>query len=310
MNSRTPIKALLNEHVGGFERARSKRIIHASDLTKEDLEYCPREHILMKLERVEQKDPYVNTALRVTWDDGVDKQARVNNQYLKDFMVGDWICRSCGKLYEWRKGPPPRHGECRCPNGSLWEYSEVVFRHKKNKASGSVDALVDIGKAKLRACEVKIMATSMFPPKLPLAEHTLRTRLYLWLIANSDHPRKNRINTRKASVLYLCRGHGKKDEDGVVSPFREFTVERNDSDIKHLGAKAMALTKARTNTRKFMPFGVCPTSDCGRAKACRVSKPCFSGDYKGNLTWMDDGSPVHAKAKWVAKSGSVSKNCN
>ena len=305
--SLTPVTTLLEAHVGGYEPARSKKIIHASDLTKEDPEYCPREHHLMQQERIKQAQPYIDTLLRITFDDGVEKQSRVNNVYLKNYMVGYWRCKVCKGLSKWRKGPPPVDaGECACiANPASWVYEEPVFVHPTNKTSGSVDALIDIGKKKLWACELKIMATSMFPPKLALSEHTLRSRLYLKLIAESNHPHRKVINTKKMSVLYMCRGHGKKDPDrGELTPFKEFIIERDDTEIEEIFNKAMALTLVRKN-KKMIPYGVCASSFDNRAKQCKASKACFSGKYPPKVTWEVDGAPEHPPAKHCIRKGKV-----
>lgn len=305
----TPVKSLLESQVGGYERARSKKVIHASDLTRIDPEYCPREQYLMVAERVEQAKPYVGTAMRITFDDGVSKQWRVNNVYLRDRMVGQWCCRVCKVVSKWRKGPPSysTNNECDCTdNKSIWEYKEPLFVHSDNGTTGSVDSLIDIGRNKLHMCELKIMATSLFPPKMPLAEHTLRTRLYLRLIEESNHPYRTHINTKMASVLYMCRGHGRKDKSGAVTPFAEFVVKRKDIDVDTPFSKAMAVMLSRKD-KKMIPCGVCASPFDTRAKSCRVKKQCWSGRYKPRITWLEDGVPAVPSVKYVAGSDGYEK---
>lgn len=298
--NKKPIKALLNACVGGYESARSKKQIHASDLTK-DKEYCPREHRLMELLEVKYQNQYISTALRVTFDDGVDKQRRINNDYLKDRMVGPWLCIRCGTEIPWEKGSvlekeTKGKGYCHADMDCVWEYKEPFFKHPSG-AQGSVDALVDVGKDKLRLLEVKIMGNSMFPPAAPLAEHKWRTALYLRIIAESDHPHKDEINTDEASVLYVLRGHGRKDENGEISPFREFTVKRDDALVEQEIRKAQTLTYSRIQKPNVIPCGVCVHSMGPRAIACKVSKQCFSGDYPGNVTW---DAKKHPEAMMIA----------
>jgi len=272
------IKGLIHREVGGFEPARSKKEIHASDLTK-DVEYCPREVRLMELLDKKQKEQWIPAVLRMTFDDGHAKQHIINNNYLRKFMAGDWVCAWCG--HEWWA-----LGRTDCPKGgcsSVWvDYMEPFFKDPISEAQGSVDGLVQLpGKKKLRMMESKIMATSMFKDlKAPLAEHKLRTMFYLALIARSDHPHKNEIDTSKASVLYCLRGHGMKDENGEISPFKEFVVKRNDDAVEYLFKKATELTLARGGGP--LPTQICPHQMCSRAEKCLVSKECF-----GNVSSLE-----------------------
>lgn len=267
------VKDLIHREVGGYEPARRRVEIHASDLTK-DLEYCPREVRLMELMDKKQKDEWIPGNLRLTWDEGVMKQYQLNNVYLKDFMVGQWECL-CGCVSDWRVGSPEMCTKCLQEND--WEYQEPFFIDPISEAQGSVDSLIKLpGHKKLRMTEVKIMATSMFKTlKAPLAEHKLRTLLYLALIARSEHEHKNEIDTHKASILYWLRGHGVKDENGEISPFKEFVIKRDDDAVGHLFEKARALTVSRGCST--LPGQICIHQMCPRAEKCPVSRECFAG---------------------------------
>ena len=266
------VKDLIQREVGGYEKARSGEQIHASDLTN-DVEYCPRQIRLMELLKKKPKDRWIPSVLRMTFDDGTAKQWQINNVYLRKYMVGDWLCTWCG--HEWWG-----LGRVDCPKGgcsSKWvTYDEPFFKDPISEAQGSIDGLVKFpGAEKFRMVEMKIMATSMFKNlKAPLAEHKLRTLLYLALISRSDHPHKNEIDTSKASVLYCLRGHGMKDEVGEISPFKEFVVKRNDDAIEYLFDKALELTLARGGGP--LPKQICPHQMCPRAEKCPVSKECFA----------------------------------
>jgi hypothetical protein len=262
------VKGLLHREVGGFEPARSKAEIHASDLTN-DVEYCPRQIRLMEKLGKKHRDPWVPMTMRLTWDEGVRKQAALNNLYLAKFMAGHWDTPSKQFLGPWSVGPPD--------NEQDWRYVEPFFKDPISEAQGSVDALIRLPEQeKLRVAEVKIIATSMYPKLLaPLAEHKLRTQFYLSLIARSEHPHKDEIDFQKASVLYWLRGHGMKDEHGEITPFKEFIVKRDDDAVEYLFSKALALTLSRGNDCA-MPSQICPHQMCSRAEKCPVAKECFS----------------------------------
>lgn len=286
------IKDLLNSAIGGFETARSAAKLHASMLTNTEKEYCPREAALLLTLKKKSKDQFIGVPMRTTFDEGNDKQWRLNNDWLRDRMVGDWACTSCGATKKFCKAPK---GVCdkqgiRCN----WEYQEVRFDHPVTMATGGLDALVDVGLTKLRLVECKIMDKDMFRElKAPLAEHRTRTQLYLRLIEESTGPMKEHVDTERATILYILRGFGLKDEDGDISPFREYLVERDDSVTETPIGKAHALTHFRVWPDKGFPGGVCSDTFCKRAKSCSVSAECFSGQYPAAVTWTSGGKPVH-----------------
>lgn len=260
------VKGLIHHEVGGFEDARDQKEIHASELTK-DSEYCPRQVRFMELMDKKHRDHWINMPLRITFDEGRDKQFRLNNDYLRKQMVGYWFDTFItGSPEIWSVGQP----------SSMHQYVEPFFIDPISEAQGSIDGLVKLPEQeKLRVIEVKIMATSMFrDQKAPLGEHKLRTQLYLSLIARSDHPHKNEIDWQKASVIYWLRGYGFKDENGEISPFKEFIVKRDDDAVEYLFEKAKALTLARGGGP--LPDKICNHQMCPRAEKCPVSKECFS----------------------------------
>jgi len=268
----TPVKSLINRSVGGYEKARGRDTIHASDLTK-DVEYCPREVRLTETLKFKLPDQYIPTNLRITFDEGNDKQARLNNDYLRDNMWGDWVSH-CGQEFPW--GPYP--GNIPQHANAAWTYEEARFTHPSG-ASGGQDGYIHGLGEKLRMIEVKIMATSLFKPlKAPKAEHELRTQLYLRLVAESGDPRAKDVNTDEASIIYMLRGHGIKDENGEISPFKEFIVERNDARVQYLFDKAQEVTDSR-KAGTIPSTKICDSTLCPRAKECPVRAQCFSGDY-------------------------------
>ena len=290
------IKDLLHSKVGGSEPARGQDTIHASDLTKQNNQwgvgYCPREVRLREVVPNAPKRPpqFHPVATYVTFNEGRDKQKRLNEDWLVDIMWGNWGCLSCGLTKEFCKKPDNDGGyEC----NHVWEYEEPRIIDHVTGASGGIDAVVDVGKKKLHIIEVKIMKSDDFKALLaPLSEHRVRTKLYLRLIAGSRQPFAKKIETDYAHILYIMRGHGVKQDDGRISPFKEFIVERNDSEVQHYLGMAHALTLSRQDDKIF-PAGVCKTQMEPRALKCPFSKACFSSKYTGNISWMNEGIPVH-----------------
>jgi len=275
------IKSLINGNVGGFSKPRSKVHIHASDLTKE-IEYCPREVRLMELLKKKYKDEWIPTELQITFDDGNDKQSRINNIYLDKYMLGPWRCASCGQTNKWHEGKPEEFC-CKIPN---WLYEEPHLVDEYSGTQGAVDGIIKFpGLTLARMMENKIMAVEMFKKlKAPLAEHKLRTQLYLYLLDVSGVGEKRQIDTKIGHVFYCMRGHGAKDDTGSISPFKEYTVERNDDNIKPLIKKARQLTVSRISAN-MIPPPVCINAMCSRAGKCKVSKECFSG-YAENDAYL------------------------
>jgi hypothetical protein len=276
-NKNHSVKELLLKSVGGSESARSPKELHASDLTRQDPTFCPREVALHRVENVPRKDQWVQHAMRVTWDEGRDKQWRVNNDYLRPYMVGPWHCTRCGDDVEW--GGLPSADGCKSPRGQhAWEYEEPVFHHPSG-FSGSLDGLVRFSSAVIRPLEVKIIKGDDFKTlKAPLAEHRVRTQLYLRLVAESTHPRTAEISTDCAHVLYIMRGHGAKDEEGTITPFKEFVVKRDDTVVD----KYVWMSES---IKAGMPEGTCASMMDPRAKKCLVAKHCFSGKHPPTSFW-------------------------
>lgn len=289
------IKDLLHAKVGGSEPARGQVTIHASDLTKETNQwgvgYCPREVRLRELIPDAKKRPpqFLPVATYVTFNEGRDKQKRLNEDWLVDIMYGDWHCLACGEKHEFCKRPESSGGD----HLHVWQYEEPRIVDWVSKSTGGIDAVVDVGLDKLHLIECKIMKSDDFKTLLaPLSEHRVRTRLYLRQVAGSRQKFAKKIETDYAHILYIMRGHGIKQEDGRISPFKEFIVERDDTEVQHFIGMAHALTLSRQDDKLF-PAGVCKTQMDSRAVKCPFSKECFSTKYTGNLTWYKQGVPVH-----------------
>jgi len=291
------IKDLLHDRVGGKFPQRSHKIVHASDLTKDDKAFCPREFALLDITGKKPKPEWIETALQVTFDMGRDMQRRFNEDWLQSEMYGDWVCNSCGAatgICQKPKGHCGRSG-IRCQ----WEYHEARFTSEVSGVSCGLDALVFVGEPKLRIVEYKTIARPLFDTlKTAFAEHRLRSQLYLKLIAESGDARADQINLDVVHIVYHIKGYGKKDTKGRMSPWKEYLIKRNDEAVKDLENPVLALNAWRAEQLK-LPLGVCPTSFCQRAKVCPVVKECFSGKYVGTLTWQENGIAKHTGKQCV-----------
>lgn len=271
------VRRLLDERLGGHEQPRSfGKYLHASELTREE-EFCPRMVRLMDVLSVRRRPVYVPPELRATYDDGRDKQDRLTNVWLRDVARGVWRCGACGA--ESAFGRAPDGGRCSFgdhPIACAWRYREPVAVDRENGIRGGIDLVLDTGEAMLRPVEVKIMTQSQFKTlRAPLWEHRLRTNLYLRLIAASDFLRTV-VSSAEATVIYLCRGYGTQQDDGEVSPFKEFAVRRDDGETDELVARAQ-LVRVSREAGTVPDERVCSTSVCSRARQCPVRKQCFSG---------------------------------
>jgi len=271
------IKRMIHALVGGMEDARSNKKIHASDLTNEDREFCPRERVLVSKLDLKPKPRMISAPMRMTFDLGWATQQVLNDKWLRDRMVGSWKCQSCSATRAFT--PFPKDGCNNIKAWCNWKYQEMVFIHQDIPMfSGSIDAFVDVGQPKLHMVEVKIMDKDYFKAlKAPLSEHKLRTNLYLRLIAESTTSFKEFIDTSVATVLYVMRGFGSKGDDGEISPLKEFHVKRNDADTDHL--IKLAADAAKGLEGGDIPDGICHSMTCPRASKCPVASECFSGKW-------------------------------
>ncbi|HEY0817229.1 MAG TPA: hypothetical protein VGD46_00525 [Rhizobacter sp.] len=304
------IKRLLHSLVGGFELPRSKKTIHASELTKQEVEFCPRKYILLDEYDVKEKTAHIDTAQEITYAEGRMKQALFNEVWLRDRMWGGWRCRACKKAVEFDSyaGAMAKLNTSK-DHTCILEYVEMRCTDPVAGHSGGIDALVRTREGeKLRLVECKIMGTDQFKGlKGPLGEHKARTQLYLRTLAKSTQPWAKQVSTEEASVLYMMRGHGMKDENGDMSPFKEYTVRRDHKGVAEYVARAHAVTLARREPERGAPCGVCKTMMTPQAQACPVAKQCFGSKHPATITWMRDGKPAHTlpSIEWIADGSQV-----
>lgn len=280
--NKTIVTDLIEAVAGGFTPARPYLGLHASDVTKES--FCERKFTLMHSLNIARKDEYLPFTLKMTFDEGNDKQSRINNDYLKNHMLGFWECPSCHTVSDFGGYT----GNCYVCHMSP-RYKEPYLRHTKSLLQGSIDGVVKTNKAGTKGfpIEVKIMALSQFAKlKAPLAEHRTRCKIYLHLIANSIQEYSSNISSEKCHIIYVLRGHGKKDvTTGSISPLREYVIERDDEEIQPYLDKAHRITGCVSYNKSTLeipdiihaPDGICSSPSDACAKQCEVKDACFSG---------------------------------
>lgn len=305
LKKQVSIKDMIHTRLAGWEKPRSHKVLHASDLMK-DLEFCPREHAFLSMGLAKKRDSFIGTALRVTFDHGRDMENRVRNDWLRDVMVGDWECVVCGAIHpQFGKVPKVK---CSC-GYTKWTYVEPRFTSTHSAISGGIDGLVDVGGTKSWILEIKSMDKDMFKDlKAPLAEHRFRTSLYMKLAAESDLPHSDRVNIHEASILYVSKSFGFKDEtmkakgisDSPFSPFKEYIVQRDDNLVATPVNKAYAYTYWRLHSDELgLPCGVCANGLQARAQKCTAVSQCFSGSFPHRYTWRENGEQRHSGKELV-----------
>jgi len=224
----------------------------------------------------------IDAPMQITFHEGKDKQHRLNNSWLRDRMVGNWGCPHCGKVHEFCRAPV----YCtQCLSKNL-QYQEVVFYHPTG-AQGSLDAIIDVGKPLLRLVEFKILGTKDWEPlKAPLGEHRMRSKLYLEIIKDSNHPQKHLIDLTRIHVLYCLRGYGRLDPvKKRISPFKEYVIQEDPDGVAEYFRMAMAVTASKNADWHLFPEGICATIMDKRCHSCSVQKECFSGHYPATYLW-------------------------
>ena len=266
---------LLIKRMGKYYPERSHHTVHASDVTKET--FCARQYRLLDITGKTRPDRYLAPALRATFDMGKDVADRICNDWLGEDAVGHWHCRVCGKEERFTNKPGPGCGQLLPCD---WKYKEVHFTHAPSKISGSIDLLLNLGGSKATVNELKIIKPEDFADiKAPLGEHRVRTQLYLRIVAESNSPYKPFVDTEHAKIVYVSRGYGKKNENvGMIVPFKEFDVERNDAAVQPYIDRGMTVAVAR-EAGSVPTHKICPTVLCPTAKTCPVKMECWSGEY-------------------------------
>lgn len=269
---------LLKSNMEGLQADRGHERVHASDITKPH--FCPREVLLLDTLKKNRPPRWVDAALRATFDVGNVTADLVREKWLGKDVFGDWSCRICGLFVGFARKPDALYLSTTPCSKHDWRYCEMRFESPLG-FEGSLDAVVDLGLPKLTLVEIKIIKPEEFEKlTAPLAEHRVRTNLYMRMVesASSD----GRIDCQSAKVLYVSRGYGKKHPHHGVMPFREFDVARCDADLDAPLKRAAAVRDGRK--LNVLPERVCAVSYQPEAKSCSVVNECFSGKFHGNST--------------------------
>ena len=285
------LKFLLHEHLHVRDPHRGVKTVHASELTHDEREFCPRFYALADVTKAKLPDRWLSTSESVTFAMGKWLQDQVVHWFAEmGRAVGHWVCVSCNQLHEFQLRPV----KCKSCGSRVFKPEEVRFVSAKSGASCGVDMLINTGKPLLVPVEIKTMDKDVFKALVaPLAEHRLRTTLYLRIIAESGHHWANRVDTSMAHVLYVSKGgFGCADPQLKTwdiyehfSPFKSYEVPRNDKLAEPQSRLARVVKQFREG-KVGMPAGVCPTAMTKRAKICPLCKACFAGDYPPVHHWQ------------------------
>ena len=283
------LRYLLHTHLNGPEQGRSLARVHASALTKEE-GFCPRLYALADVTKAKPRDEWLTTSENVTYRMGRDQQdALVHDFADMGKAVGHWACRGCSRLYEFQ-ARPLKCETCFC---KAFKPEEVRFVSDVTSASCGIDMLVNLGDPRLTAVELKTMGKEQFKGLLaPLAEHRVRTNLYLRIIRESSQPWAKYVDTNRAIVLYVEKGGFGVQDDQLktwglkegFSPFKEYEIKRIDKDTDDYALRAKVVKDFRAGT-VGMPVGICPSALTKRAVYCQLKNACFSGTYPPEHVW-------------------------
>lgn len=272
----------LHRHVAGGRPGRALKRIHASDVTEKN--WCPRRHALYLATETNPPDEFLGTSRNLAYEVS-SAMARTVIRWAADAGIarGDWSCLRCGKMSNY--GPRPI--TCDCGADRFW-YHEHRFRSAVSGISGGMDLGVALPHlTKHRIVELKAYADDGFKKmKKPMPEHLKRTNLYLRLIEESDDPVRHQIDTKKAIILYMTKGgFGVKKQiaewgirDIPWSPFKEFTISRDDEETEEMSVRATSLTEWMAGGETF-PGGICKSNLDSIAQKCPMHEVCFSGKF-------------------------------
>ncbi len=284
------LKFMLHNHLTGAQPGRPLKTVHASALTKPE-GLCPRYYALHDVMKLKVKNEYLTTADELTYRTGREMQDAVVHWFADmGRCVGHWVCMACKHEHTFQKRPD-KCVNCGC---RAFKPEEVRFESAITGASCGVDMLVTMGDQKLVPVELKTMLKDQFKPLIaPLAEHKVRTNFYLRIIAESSHSWATLVDTKKAKVLYICKGGYCEDPDlgkwglsDKYSPFKEYEITRDDSKTETYANRARVVKDFRDG-KIGMPVGLCPTALFKRAQTCSVKKECWSGEHPPTHNWGD-----------------------
>ena len=260
--------------------------IHASDVTNE--EWCHRRHALLWYNKMQGEGSFVGTATDLVWAQGRNLANYVIHKLKTvDIAIGDWRCANCGAMIRYSKHP----GYCRSCTCKSFLYEEVRVTSPISGVSCGLDLIVDLpARKKNLLVEIKTIDKVKFQGlKAPLAEHRVRTQIYLRSVAESVEKHAEFIETEEARILYISKGgYGEKSKkpkewglkDQAYTPFKEFVVQRDDESVESYMKNPKELYEFQTKVAGW-PQRPCATAYSNRAQGCEVKDLCFSGSEPG-----------------------------
>ncbi len=260
--------------------------LHASDVTKDD--FCPRYFALCDILGHIPKPRNSATCEQVVFAQGRMHATMLISWFAEAGLAwGNWGCLSCGNIVKHCRRPP------KCPvqkcRGRLFRYIEMRITSKKTGIGCGIDLFVALpGYDLLIVVELKSYDKEKFLSlKMPLAEHRVRTSLYLKCLEECEEEFVQGVDVNEARILYVSKGgYGAKTtvpnkdwglRDRAWSPFKEFTIKRDDTMTEDYVERAAPIHEFRTTG--IMPCGVCPHAMATRAEGCELRPNCFSGKY-------------------------------
>lgn len=271
----------LHKQIRNTKPGRDLKNLHASDMTKG---FCPRERQIINLKEMGPKDEWNQASLQMVYDLGNAVERIVIHHASEACLAyGDWRCDQCNRIHAWCERPT-RCNDCDCARLS---YHGRRFYSAASGISCGIDLLVRGFGPKLRVVEIKSVQKDDFRKLVaPLAEHKIRTNLYMRIVSESGDPDAQLIDTEQAFVMYVDKG-GYGILDGEVakwklgdrgySPFKEFVVKRDDAQTDGMCERAATYRKAIFD--KVICAGICVGPTDAPAKSCRVAQDCFSNKF-------------------------------
>lgn len=270
----------LHKALRSSKPGRDLKNLHASDMTKG---FCPRERLIRVIKGMEPDKEHINAPQQMVFDLGNAVESIVVRRAAEaGIAYGDWQCPRCDLIYRWRTRPE----RCTDCGSQSFVYRTRRLYSEKSGISCGIDLLVRLSPDRLTCVEIKTMQKDDFKKLVaPLAEHKLRTNLYMRIARESADEGAKMIDHEQALVLYVDKGgYGILDGTLLVwkmgdkfSPFKEFVVKRDDSMTDEMSIRAAAYKQALLT--KTICAGICTGPVDGPAQKCRVAKDCFSGAF-------------------------------
>lgn len=270
----------LHKTMGRYDKDRPYHRLHASDVTKDNPVFCPRERALLIETKSKPNEKYISTETRTYFDIGEAYHDIIREDWGRPVSYGDWLCLSCDHVHLSMHHPVACN---KCKSFSI-KYQEQRVLSADTGISCGIDWQVKKGSLPIAiAVEIKSINPAEFKKlHAPLAEHRIRTQLYLQSIATAtDKKAVSHLRKDMALILYVTKGAPDDGEyvggAGFVekrTPFKQFTVTRDDEAISEYLYRGRQFSEYRdTGT---LPERICPNPISTRAKKCSQCQNCWS----------------------------------